>query len=102
MSAICSVCGLPEELCMCKAIAQEEQRIRIKLEKRKWGRDVTVIEGINDRDIDIHDLASTLKSKCACGGTAKNGVIELQGDHRGKARKILISLGFKEDNIVVE
>ncbi|MGC8937176.1 MAG: stress response translation initiation inhibitor YciH, partial [Candidatus Methanomethylicaceae archaeon] len=43
-----------------------------------------------------------LKSRLACGGTEKNGRIELQGDHREKAAEILIESGFPADNIDVE
>ncbi|MHA1593807.1 MAG: stress response translation initiation inhibitor YciH [Candidatus Baldrarchaeia archaeon] len=99
MSEICPVCGLPQDLCVCKEIAKEEQRIKIRLEKRKWGREVTIIEGFDEKEVDLDRIASRLKQKCACGGTIKNGRIELQGDHRQKAKQILIELGFQESNI---
>jgi translation initiation factor 1 len=58
---------------------------------------VTVIEGIDENDIDMADLAKKLKSKCAAGGTAKEGRIELQGDHKKKVKEVLESMGFKTD-----
>jgi len=49
--------------------------------------------------VDLHQLATKLKHKLACGGTAKNGKIELQGDHRERVKTLLIQEGFSEDNI---
>ncbi|MEM0021847.1 MAG: stress response translation initiation inhibitor YciH [Fervidicoccaceae archaeon] len=95
-----SLCGgLPPELC--EQLVREQQLIKIRLEKRKFGKEVTIIEGIDERDVDIKKLASQLKSKLATGGTVKNGKIELQGDHRGVLRDLLVELGFPPDNIVV-
>jgi len=48
--AVCRICGLPKELCVCEAIAKEQQIIRVYLERRKWNRDVTVIEGISGKE----------------------------------------------------
>lgn len=101
-SSICPVCGLPKDLCVCQSIVREQQIIKIKLEIRKWGREVTVINGIDDKDIDLHKIVSTLKSRLACGGTTKEGRIELQGDHRDKVKEILVELGFPEENIEIE
>ena len=47
-------------------------------------------------------MVSALKSRLACGGTVKEGRIELQGDHRSRVKEILIELGFPEENIEVE
>jgi len=99
---VCPVCGLPLDLCVCKEISKEAQRIKVRVEKRKWGREVTIIEGIDSSEIDIHDLTTRLKSKLACGGTAKNNRIELQGDHRYRVKDLLVSLGFPPENIDVE
>ena len=70
--------------------------------KRKWGRDVTIVEGIDDKNINLKELSGKLKSKLACGGTDKDGRIELQGDHRERAAEILVESGFTQDNIDVE
>jgi translation initiation factor 1 len=43
-----------------------------------------------------------LKGFCACGGTAKNGLIMLQGDHRERIREYLIKTGYPEENIEVQ
>ena len=94
MGEICSVCGLPQELCACEDIAREQQDIRITTAKRRYGKVVTIISGIDPSDIDLDELARFLKNKCAAGGTVKDGIIELQGDHKKKATKAMIEKGY--------
>lgn len=94
MAGICSVCGLPEELCMCEQIAKEQQKIRILTDTRRYGKVVTVVEGIDSTDIDLDDLARKLKTRCAAGGTAKDGRVELQGEHKRKVKEVLEEMGF--------
>ena len=60
---------------------------------------MTIIEVIDDPKISLKDLAKKLKNKLACGGTAKGGMIELQGDHRKKVREELIALGYNPGSI---
>ena len=98
MAGICSVCGLPEELCMCEQIAKEQQQIRILTDTRRYGKVMTVIEGIDSSEIDMDDLAKKLKTRCAAGGTYKDGKIELQGDHKKKVKEVLEELGFSVDS----
>jgi len=100
--AICEVCGLPEDLCICEEIARESQLITISVTKRRFGKSMTVVEGINEKSIDIDELAKKLKSALACGGTVKDGRIELQGDHRKKVEDILVKLGYSRDLIQVK
>ncbi len=102
MPGTCSKCGLPEELCMCQTIAKEEQRIKVRIETRKWGREVTLIMGINPKEVDLDSLTTRLKNKCACGGTSKEGVIELQGDHRYRIKDLLTSEGYDSSNIDIQ
>ncbi len=102
MSEICPTCGLPKELCVCETIAKESQKITVAIEKKKFGKKYTVVKGIDDRDINLKDVTKRLKSELACGGTVKEGVIELQGDHKARVKKFLAELGFPEDTIKVE
>jgi len=97
MSGICDVCGLPKEICVCEDIAREQQRIAIAVDKRRYGKMMTIVDGINPHDLDIDALVSNLKSICACGGTIKDGKIELQGDHRTKVKEALEKMGFVVD-----
>jgi len=98
MPGICSVCGLPEELCMCEQIAKEQQQIKIYTDTRRYGKVVTIVEGIDSTDINMDDLARKLKTRCAAGGTFKDGRIELQGDHKRKVKDVLEELGFSVDS----
>jgi len=95
---ICPKCGLPIPACVCGEIAKTSQQIEVKTEKRRFGKVSTMVSGFDD-GIDIKDLAKKLKSKRACGGTVKNKVIELQGNHKGHLKPILVSMGFTEDQI---
>jgi translation initiation factor 1 len=79
---------------MCEQIAKEQQKIRILTDTRRYGKVVTVVDGIDATDIDLDDLARKLKTRCAAGGTAKDGRIELQGEHRRKVREVLEEMGF--------
>jgi translation initiation factor 1 len=99
---VCNVCGLPKDLCVCQTLAREDQQITIKLVKRRFGKLATTVEGLDSKTIDIKDLAKKLKSKMACGGTSKNNIIELQGNHVEKVKMELIKLGFNENSIMVK
>jgi len=97
MSDICPKCGLPKEICVCEDIAREQQRISIAVDKRRYGKMMTIVDGINPHELDIDTLISNLKTTCACGGTIKDGKIELQGDHRIKVKESLEKMGFMVD-----
>jgi translation initiation factor 1 len=100
--AVCDKCGLPEDLCVCEEIVKESQRVRISSDKRRFGKVATIIDGIDDKDIDLKELSSLLKAKCACGGTIKDRTIELQGDHKGKVKEILENIGYSPESIDVK
>ena len=99
---LCMVCGLPKDLCVCEEIAKEEQIIRVFLESRRYGKKYTLVTGIDPNEVDLSALAKNLKSKLACGGTAKEGRIELQGDHRYAIKGLLEDFGFPSSNIEVQ
>ena len=101
MSNICPKCGLSKELCVCETIAKEEQRITVKSLKRRFGKVMTVIEGMDQKEINIKDLTKKLKAKFACGGTFKGNTIELQGEHKEKVKEELIKVGFLSETISV-
>ncbi len=96
MSQMCDVCGLPKEICVCEEIAREQQEISIYTVSRRYGKMVTVVDGLTT-DIDVQSLCSELKGACACGGTSKNGTIELQGDHKQKVKQVLTKMGFNAE-----
>jgi translation initiation factor 1 len=100
MTEICPNCGLPKDICACETIAKEEEKVRVSSIKKRFGKSVTTIEGIS-KDVDVKGVLKELKMKLACGGTLKDGVIELQGDHRKKIREILAKIGFPAEKIEV-
>jgi translation initiation factor 1 len=102
MAEVCSTCGLPNDLCVCGEIEKEQQRIRIRLETRKFGRPTTIIDGLDDKTSNMQNTAQKLKGYCACGGTHKNGLIMLQGDHRDRVREFLVKAGYPQGNIELQ
>jgi len=101
MPEVCPTCGLPKDLCVCGTISMEQQLVKVRLETRKWGKATTIIEGINSKSVNLGDLGAKLKTHCACGGTTKDGLIMLQGDHRNKVKKLLVQTGFPEGSIEI-
>jgi len=94
---ICSKCGLPEELCACASMSKGGQRIKVRFDRRKYRKIVTVIDGFEHAN--LQNVAKDLKQRLACGGTVKEDKIELQGNHRQKIVSALVGIGFDEDMI---
>ena len=63
--------------------------------KGRKGKGVTLITGIPLAGKELKNLAKLLKQKCGCGGAVKNGIVEIQGDHRDSLEKELAALGYK-------
>jgi translation initiation factor 1 len=80
-----------------KELDLSEARIVIKREFRRYGKPVTVIQGLPSTR--LQEIASELKQQLGAGGTTKNGVLQLQGDHRSRVRDRLVKLGFPADHI---
>ena len=95
---ICPKCGLPKQACVCEQIVKSSQKIKVTTDKKRYGKIVTVITGF-ESGIDVKKIAKALKNELACGGTYKNNMIELQGDHRKKIKQRLVKLGFEEESI---
>ncbi len=98
---ICPKCGLPEGICICEKIAKDSQEINVRLDRKKYGKMITIIEGFG-KGIDVKSISKKLKNSLACGGTYKKKEIELQGDHQKKIKKLLVSVGFEEDSIKIQ
>ena len=60
-----------------------------------------MIKGIEDKSVNLKELAKKLKEKLACGGTVKDGIIELQGNHTTQAKQELIKLGFAPESVKI-
>jgi translation initiation factor 1 len=99
MAQICEVCGLPKEICACTTIEKETARdIKVYSKKQRFNY-VTIVEGLQKDE--LQTAAKELKRKLACGGTSKNGVIILQGEHKRKVKEYLAQLGYPKELIRV-
>ncbi len=84
---MCPECGRPATGCVCRQRKADTPRsagpVRVGRQTQgRKGKGVTVITGLPLGDDDLKALARDLKTRCGTGGTAKDGVIEIQGDHR--------------------
>jgi translation initiation factor 1 len=70
-------------------------RVKVRREVAgRRGKAVTTVSNVPLNDAGLRDLAKTLKKRCGVGGSAKDGVIELQGDHRDAVVEVLRAEGF--------
>ena len=99
----CPGCGQPLDQCRCEALAQERAQkaalkgaaVRVWLEtKGRRGKGVTVVKGLPLDAAALEALAKQLKAACGSGGTAKDGDIEIQGDHRDTVLAALLKQGY--------
>ncbi len=107
---ICPSCGRPATKCAC---SQKNPRtgsnasdaasntpkgdgiVRVRREvKGRRGKTVTTVSGVPLPEDALRSLASELKRRCATGGSVKNGVIEIQGDHRDRLVEDLEGRGY--------
>jgi translation initiation factor 1 len=87
---------LEEEASAQETLPPQEQVLRIQLEtKHRAGKTVTVVLGFVGLEDDLTQLGKDLKNHCGTGGSAKDGEIILQGDHREKVRQWLQKKGYK-------
>jgi translation initiation factor 1 len=97
---MCPNCSNPIDRCNCPQKTHEYQGdgiVRISREtKHRKGKSVTIITGIPLPPADLKKLARQLKNTCGAGGALKDGVIEIQGDHR---QKILEELNKQKYNV---
>ncbi len=73
-----------------------EQNLRVWLDrKQRGGKTVTLVKGFIGTNSDLADLGRMLKNKCGVGGSAKDGEIIIQGDHRDRVVELLTAAGYK-------
>ena len=70
-------------------------RIRLHLDRRASGRVVTLVTGLPGPRTELQALARELKAACGAGGTVRDGVLELQGDHRDAVESALAARGLR-------
>ena len=88
-----------QKICAPEDLAKDSTKIIVRLETRRFRKKGTMIEGLDPKLNNLEGVAKELKNKYACGGTAKDGYIFLQGDHRDTISETLINLGFSESSI---
>ena len=96
----CERCGELEEACTCPPEAPprtppEKQTARVAVEKRKYGRTMTVVRGLAAAENDLPALLKQLKSVCGAGGTLDGDEIEVQGSHVDRVRDELRKIGYR-------
>jgi translation initiation factor 1 len=97
---MCPTCRQPISACHCQEIEKRQVKgdgiVRIGREtKGRKGKGVSLISGLPLDDEALRKLAARLKQQCGTGGTVRDGVIEIQGDHRDKLMKLLQDQGYK-------
>ena len=95
---VCPSCGHPAGNCRCSPNSAAPQgdgivRIRREVQGRK-GKTVTTVRGLALPAAELKELGSRLKRKCGSGGSIRNGVVEIQGDHVDKLIGELTGLGY--------
>ncbi|MCR9200912.1 MAG: translation initiation factor [Planctomycetaceae bacterium] len=99
----CERCERPEVDCECEPLPEPEpeyrpaaeQTARLAVEKRRKGKQVTVIRGLAAMDNDLASLLTRLKTVCGAGGTLQEDAIEIQGRHLDRVRSELETIGYR-------
>jgi translation initiation factor 1 len=95
---VCPGCGCLIAACRCKAATPSVAapgKTRVLLEnKGRGGKSVTVVRGLPLAADGLAVLARDLRAACGSGGTVKDGVVEVQGDQRGKVTAFLVQRGL--------
>ncbi len=89
-----SLDDLLEELDSQDDLTTAQQVLSVRMEKRRYGKPVTIVEGFDLPTAEIKGIASDLKSSMGTGGTVDDGRVELQGDHRNRVPDLLRDRGF--------
>ncbi|MBN2201910.1 translation initiation factor Sui1 [bacterium] len=96
---MCPECGHPKSRCACRgasAAPPADGVVRVRREvKGRAGKTVTAVYGLPLRGGPLEALASELKRKCSAGGSVKEGVVVIQGDHRGTVVPFLEARGYR-------
>lgn len=94
---LCERCGKDVKVCQCppEDVLPGKQSLKVRVEKRKRGKLVTVIAGFSCSVEQMQSTLSRLQTQCGAGGCVADGNIELQGDHTSRAPALLTSLGYR-------
>lgn len=102
LGRMCPACNRPKDKCSCKKASATKQAlpqdgiVRVgRQTKGRKGSGVTLVTGVPLGQDELKELAQRLKKRCGSGGTVKDGVIEIQGDHRDTLVDALTKEGWK-------
>ena len=100
IGSICPRCGWPARECRCSTRIDEPVPSKVTLvlrleTKGRAGKSVTVVDGLPRNAAFVAGLAKELKAALGAGGTAKEGCVEIQGDHRERLRTLFVIRGLK-------
>ena len=93
---MCPGCRQPVDKCVCRLpqVAKGDGIVRVSREtKGRGGKAVTLVRGVALPADALAALGKELRTACGCGGTVKDGVIEVQGDHCDKLVALLAAQG---------
>ena len=101
---LCDRCEQDVKTCSCEPILEEscepdvppeKQSVKIRVDKRKRGKMVTVVSGVRGPVPQLQRLLTELKNHCGAGGTVSDSDVEIQGDHVARIRAYLIGQGYR-------
>ena len=98
---MCPDCRQPVAVCVCKAVARSavpagDGVVRVSRDtKGRGGKAVTLVKGVPLNEAGLIALGKSLKAACGSGGTVKDGVIEIQGDHVERVMAALVAQGHR-------
>ncbi len=78
-----------------ETLPPSQQNLRVWLDRLKGGRTATVVRGFVGSQQALAELGKELKTRCGVGGTAKDGEIIVQGDHRDRIVELLTRAGYR-------
>jgi translation initiation factor 1 len=96
----CPDCGQPQSCCSCRSPASSAAAgdgvVRVsRLRQGRGGKTVTLVQGLRASSEQLQQLGKQLRTTCGSGGTVKNGLIEIQGDHVARVMATLEQLGLR-------
>lgn len=89
--------GLLDDFDVSEDLARSQQRLRVRHDRRRYGKPVTIVEGFDTSVVDLKSVASSLKRRLAVGGSIEDDALVLQGNHDERLRLALDELGFVVD-----
>jgi translation initiation factor 1 len=96
---LCPDCGKPASQCKCSQVGSKPDSadgiVRLRREvKGRRGKTVTTVYGIPHNPQVLLELAGEIKKRCGAGGSVKDGVVVIQGDHRQTLKRVLEEKGY--------